>query len=156
MRVAELILIVVQTLLVFATLWIARATLKQAADSTTERERERLARRLSDCADVLADLAWELRTADSERAARHQIRLRALLVGAAGYAELPRTFDAADAPVRTSEERMAALPIVEEAIAEVRALAERYHRMIVRVTVSDALRLAAEAPEVNVGDPQAG
>jgi len=66
-------------------------------------------------------------------------------LGAAVYAELPRTFDAADAPVATSEERTAALPIVGEAISEVRALAERYHRMIVRVTVTDTLRLAAES-----------
>jgi len=40
MRVAELVLIIVQTLLVLATLRIARETLKQVAVGTAEQERE--------------------------------------------------------------------------------------------------------------------
>src|SRR4051812_36623570 len=99
-RIAELILIVVQTFLVFWTIRIAQSTLKQAADAAADGDRDRLARRLSDAADVIGEF-WNVivGTIDVTRARRLQVKLRALLIGAATRDELPAAFELADEPI---------------------------------------------------------
>lgn len=104
----------------------ARDAVLQGKEAAREAERERLARRLSTIASVVAELAI---TGEPGHGGALQVRLRALLVGTEGPREFPLTFELADLP----QERVASVNahlLAQRALEELREVAEKRHRIV--------------------------